>query len=356
MLIRLNCDKKDSKALVRSVGGEKTGGFYGETHHGSRGTSRGSRSASYCSGRTRRGRGGQLGHGRGDDSGASGSVRGHRNYLLHAEGFRHQSQVVPIGIIALLLLFVLASAMPVASAASTSAELIELGLKWGFDAPLLTGFNSTSNNYTYDFSASLDGVGAITGFLAATFYIGETVGSLPVVEAESTPSFNLDAVELQGQLPFQVTFSGELEVDTVYFAVGCAVNAAGSFTFVPCEDSATDPGTEVAFFSFQVMDDGELFLFTPGTHPLAVYLLALQVDISLALFFIGMIPLVIMGLFMFMASKKGVDENDLFVPFIVIVSANMFLRFWPLLLWPFLIFFVGWMLLSRTLGFRRAAD
>lgn len=251
----------------------------------------------------------------------------------------------------LLSFLVLAIALPSALAAPESAELIENGLKWGMDAPRLTGYNATSGNYTYAFSASVDSTGVATGFFGATFYIAEEVGVAPAAAAENTPSINLDAGI--SFLPLEVAFTGELEIDTTYFAVGCAVNAGGGWTFLPCEDSDTDPGTEVVFFSFTVMSDGELFLFTPGTHPLALGLIALGLDVSLSLFIIGMIPLIILSIFIFYANNGRANDNDLWVPFIVIVSANLFLRFWPAYLMVFLFLFVGWMLLRRTVGFGR---
>lgn len=223
-------------------------------------------------------------------------------------------------------------------------------MRWVSDVPQATGYRTTTDEWRFSFTLSVTTWGANTGNWSLALLVGTEVDSVVTSQAILQSYWE---VENNGTDPggnWENT-NVWLDVDTVYYVWGCAfafvTGTGGSYT--PCEDEDSDAGYVETFYTFTTFSDGSVFLFTPDTHPLAVHLASLGVDVSLSLYLIGMAPLAIASLFFFYADRRIVPGR-LFVPTVIIVSANIFLRFWPPFVAIFLFLFTGYLFVVPIIG------
>ncbi len=252
----------------------------------------------------------------------------------------------------LLALLLFSGAVGLASAPSTEAW--NNGMRWSADIPQAVEHNTTSDEWRYEFGLRVDSWGANTDNWTVRLLIGETVDTAPFTPIGALNFFD---VENNGTNPAVSFFSDDvwLDVGTSYYLWGCArdYDLAPPIT-TPCGDGV-DPGYLETFLSFTVLSTGGLFEFTPSTHPLALGLTQLGLQVDLSLFIIGIMPLAAISIVLYLADKRLKPER-LFVPMVVIVSANIFLRFWPPIMAVFLFLFTGYLLMAPIIGRTRSRD
>lgn len=270
----------------------------------------------------------ELGGRRGSPDGSRSIGHGNGVGLLPSERVRHPQgtqRLVHFGLIAIMFLFLLALALPTTAVAQVSVDPPAL---WETLEPL--PLDTSGPNITYELRGIVHNMGDNT-VLNVSWILTQGVGEVgwrDVAGPENgTPSQPLQT--------FEIDLVPETEF-LVYFIVN---DNGGNIANMP----KTSNG-RLAFASLAV---GDIIPFV--VHPLEGPLNSLGLDVNISLGVIG-IMLMAMPFAIITLLGKNVTNADLIPAFLMIASANVFLRFWPPIVLIFLALFAGYTFMSRVGG------